>query len=366
MTTSKTSSTPSFGDPYEILGLDQSASESVINKAFRKLSLQLHPDKQQGKTESEKKRTSTQFHNLKEAKTFLLTPSLRQPYDLERTSRLRRKKQDHARDEQMTAHRRKMKQDLAEKEAFLMKKTVDENKLHKRNRKGEKSKIDLINKLRSEGKRRREEHAEKTAEGHLKRAMKLQKKEKEEIQSRQVRLKWSRKRISISPSEHSIADMLSRRFGEVSNVVMIGSKGNSAIVTFRAVSSCQPCVDFYATSDEMRATLVVDREEDSTLNDCVDSSTNNFSSYDNENLADQRKRQAAEREHIIREMMETERQSKSESFILPSQKESENVYPLNFPNSDNFVSLSTPLEKLQQFEKTFLNGMISEKVLMKM
>lgn len=363
MTTSKTS-TPSFGDPYELLGLDQSASEPEINKAFRKISLQLHPDKQHGKTEGEKKQIATQFHNLKEAKTFLLTPSLRQPYDLERTSRQRRKKQDQDRDEQMSARRRKMKQELAKKEAFLMKRHGKD--VGKNEQKRKKDENDLITKLRSEGKRRREEHAEMRTDGHFRRAMKQKEEDKAALEGRKIRLKWSRKRISISPSEHSIADMLSSKFGEITNVEMIGSKGNSAIVTFRDMSSCQPCVDFYSTSNEMRATLVLDREKDSTLHDDVNSSIRTPSSlYDSETLEDQRKRQAAERERLIREIQEKENTT-TEECSLPYDSETNNLFPLNFPCSDDFTSLLTPLEKLQQAEKGLFLGIVSEKGLMQM
>ena len=42
-------------DLYEILGINRNASDDEIKKAFRKLSLKYHPDRQGGKSDAEKK-----------------------------------------------------------------------------------------------------------------------------------------------------------------------------------------------------------------------------------------------------------------------------------------------------------------------
>lgn len=60
-------------DYYEILGVDKSASADEIKKAFRRLAVQYHPDKQGGE--------EAKFKEINEAYEILKDPSKRQRYD---------------------------------------------------------------------------------------------------------------------------------------------------------------------------------------------------------------------------------------------------------------------------------------------
>ena len=350
---SKISLEPDFGDPYDLLGLEQSASEADINKAFRKISLQLHPDKQSGKTERERLSIAKRFHDVNQAKAFLLDPKLRSPYDVQRGSRQRRQQQDKLRETSMSERRRKMKQDLTEREARLRSGGID----HQHQTKSAVD-HDLLHKLRKEGKRRTDEFAEKVAEDEYKRLRKAQRNAARGITSRQIRLKWSRKRITISPSEHSIAEFLSSQFGNVLKVEMIGSKGNQALVTFESTSSCQPCVEFYATNQEMRATLVGDQEGEPD----EEPPPVMTALHKDETVEEQRLRQAEERERLMTEMEEEEndvRSTKTTPAIPPSVKHALHPFPLEFPVTEDTVSMG-PYEKLQYHERQVLDYLTSE------
>lgn len=69
-------------DYYSILGVNRNASEEEIKKAFKKLAMQLHPDKQQGKSEAEKKAAEEQFKDVNEAYSVLSDKDKRKQYDL--------------------------------------------------------------------------------------------------------------------------------------------------------------------------------------------------------------------------------------------------------------------------------------------
>src|SRR5213595_830389 len=65
-----------FRDYYKILGVERTASEEEIRKAFRKLARQYHPDVAKDKTKAEEK-----FKEINEAYEVLSDPAKRKKYD---------------------------------------------------------------------------------------------------------------------------------------------------------------------------------------------------------------------------------------------------------------------------------------------
>jgi molecular chaperone DnaJ len=69
---------PTTTDPYKALGVDKKASEDDIKKAYRKLAMKHHPDRNQG---DDAKKSEDKFKEAKEAYEMLSDPQKRAAYD---------------------------------------------------------------------------------------------------------------------------------------------------------------------------------------------------------------------------------------------------------------------------------------------
>ena len=68
-------------DYYEVLGVNKTASQDELKKAYRKLSMQYHPDRQAGKSDADKKITEDKFKEVSEAYNILSDKDKRAQYD---------------------------------------------------------------------------------------------------------------------------------------------------------------------------------------------------------------------------------------------------------------------------------------------
>ena len=68
-------------DYYEVLGVDKSASENDIKKAYRKAAMKYHPDKFANASDAEKKDAEEKFKEINEAYQVLSDSQKKQQYD---------------------------------------------------------------------------------------------------------------------------------------------------------------------------------------------------------------------------------------------------------------------------------------------
>lgn len=72
-----------MSDHYSTLNINMKASDTEIKKAYRKLVLTLHPDKNAGLSDEAKKTKEAEFRNVQEAYEVLIDPQKRKLYDQE-------------------------------------------------------------------------------------------------------------------------------------------------------------------------------------------------------------------------------------------------------------------------------------------
>jgi DnaJ like chaperone protein len=64
---SRSSYSQQHRDPYKVLGLESSATDEEVKKAYRRLAMKYHPDKVEGMGEEVKKNAEAQFREINEA-----------------------------------------------------------------------------------------------------------------------------------------------------------------------------------------------------------------------------------------------------------------------------------------------------------
>mmetsp|Transcript_12909 Transcript_12909/g.23265 ORF Transcript_12909/g.23265 Transcript_12909/m.23265 type:complete len:197 (+) Transcript_12909:266-856(+) len=112
-------------DLYAVLGISDAAENGTapttkkISRAFRKLALKYHPDKQVGLTEAEKAKVAEKFERINKANQVLQDDAKRQAFQEEYSKR----RQRIIRQKQLDSESRRMELELNEKE-----RTISRNK----------------------------------------------------------------------------------------------------------------------------------------------------------------------------------------------------------------------------------------------
>ncbi|KAL3779423.1 hypothetical protein HJC23_000525 [Cyclotella cryptica] len=353
-------------DPFKILGIPSTASETDIKKAYRQLALKLHPDKQSGTlSEAQRLELDKQFHDIKDARGFLIDSEhaeARRKYIANLASERMRHAEEERRERTMSSRRKRMRDELSTREKMAASAakppTSDQDRFD-------------VERLRREGERLREEYAKREAEVDADRRHRMavdRTTKRLQKEDRQVRLKWSRKKVVGGIHTKQSLTSIMKDFGEVEEVEMLGSKGNAALITFAHESSCKPCVDAYRLSETMRATFVGRKKHhDSIPGDLMrddDDSSLGRSGQHSENLEERKLRQAAERERLMRQMeLEEDGGGISLESVHEPLKHSSNgprtsagktgqhrsSFPPNFPASER--TSMPPFELLEKYER---------------
>jgi len=381
---------PACGNPYQILSVPKFSTSPRIKKAFRALSLKLHPDKRRKNlSPAEIVSLDNQFHDMKLARSFLLDEeysSVKLKYDAALESSCVRREEEETRERHMSANRLRMRVELEKKlQHEQQKKEKDNNFAFQRggatfSRKTRNRTDDLKN----ESNAMREAFNERVSQETERKAAGIRKKTREELEWSQVRLKWSRNKLGYQ-TEKDLIFLLSKSFGEVKCVELIGNKGNAALVTFRNKNSCELCVVSYSKSDEMRAFYIGKRKEEFEKK-VLSNGTLSSMGKDRESVEERKLRQAAEREKILRQMELEDMGNDSNKplssihspsrFVekLTSENESDKYFlsknsHTNYPpqilssNLEDESNGRTSFERLQNMERIILKDLISPKAL---
>ena len=103
-------------DPYKILDVSRRANDGEIKKAYRKLSLRYHPDKQHGKSEEEQALAASMFLKIKEAYELLSDDTHRALLDDAVAGTMRAQRAHAERTARMDASTKRFRDDLERRE----------------------------------------------------------------------------------------------------------------------------------------------------------------------------------------------------------------------------------------------------------
>jgi curved DNA-binding protein CbpA len=368
-------------DPYSVLGIEFGVSDADISKAYRLLARTLHPDKlvAQDLTPTQLTQAAARFQDIQSARSFLLDADhaeSRRKYDAQRASDQIRQAANKERDASMSERRKRMRAELTQREDQATMNIRRDKNLKTHRQKHQSSATSktrspasaALGDLERQGQALREHYADQAV------AAELRKQDEAALllQERQIRLKWSRKKIKAagdsSPSEDSIASMLSAKFGAVDAVQMIGDKGNVALVTFHAESSCTKAVNALLTSDTWRATYVSKTKQQISEQAASSASKPNNMAHEHarrnhETIDEWKARQAMEREALLRQMEcnEEDDDQTTPNDATNDGRSPRRPFPPSFPEEYNAWALA--LDKLERAEDTLLEGIFSKEML---
>jgi len=260
-------------DWYAVLGCTPESSKAAIEKAARKLFLKYHPDK------TTDPKAPEMFLLVQKAKEILLDDEKRKAIDEAKRAVAKREEYDQQRSKNMDVRRKRMREELEEKLGAQPPRPNSGSNGSSSSGSGSSSSsssssssnsssgagIDL-DRLRKEGASLREATAREAEMREEQRLHELAEKKKAaeheqwlKAAANQIKVKWKRSRQSHSDET---LYQLFKEHGAVESVVLVGDKGNAALVTFAEYASARRAVEAYAGSTEYRVTLPADEAQE--------------------------------------------------------------------------------------------------------
>ncbi|XP_007537836.1 dnaJ homolog subfamily C member 17 isoform X2 [Erinaceus europaeus] len=284
-------------DLYALLGIEESAADKEVKKAYRQKALSCHPDKN-----PDNPRAAELFHQLSQALEVLTDAAARAAYDKVRKA----KKQAAERTQKLDEKRKRVKLDLEAREQQAQAHGIEEEEEGQSTRTLEQE----IERLREEGSRQLKEQ-QKLVQERIRQEQEQRLRGKSENPEGQgtpkLKLKWKCKKEHESKSSYSreVLLQLLQKYGEVLNLVLSTKKAGTAVVEFATVRAAELAVqnEVGLVNNPLKISWL-EGQPQSTVGHPGLSQDSVVSQRDFESLVMMRLRQAAERQQLVAQMQQ--------------------------------------------------------------
>ncbi|XP_072931628.1 dnaJ homolog subfamily C member 17 [Epargyreus clarus] len=275
-------------DLYEILGLQITATESEIKKAYRKKALQCHPDKN-----PDDPKAAETFHELSQALEILTDASARAAYD----TVLKGKEAAKLRHKELDSKRRKLKEDLERREKEALSGKAD-------NLTAEQKLAAEMERLQKEGSRLLQEELKRVKE-KLKQAMSRFSEPVWDSSLNRIKIKWKAEKNDESNGGYNeeLLRKFLKKYGDIVALIISPKKKGSALVEFATKDASEMAVEIEKGLPENPLELKWVNEKPVLTTKKIIPGPSLVSDRDYESLVLTKMRQAAERQRLIDEML---------------------------------------------------------------